>query len=104
MEFFVSVTYLKALLEASLLLIALLRISLLLVPLLRVLLGVSIPLLRVTPVPMALVMMFVTKSENPGKPNVSSSKVKRRTHGLQCSCHALCGVIFGGLGYMQKVL
>ena len=66
--------YLKALLKAPVLLIALPWIPLLLIPLLRVLLRVPIPLLRVPPVSMALVMMFMTKSQNPGRPAVCSSK------------------------------
>ena len=66
-----AIAYLKTLLEAPLLLIALLLIPLLLIPLLlipllRILLGVPpIPLLRVPAISMALVVMVVTKSQNP---------------------------------------
>ena len=68
-----AIAYLKALLKAPLLLIALLWIiPLLLIPRLRVLL---IALLRVSSIlSMALVMMFVTKPENPGTPAVYGLK------------------------------
>ena len=81
-----AISHLEALLEPPLLLIALLLIALLLIPLLRVLLWVPpISLLRVPAIPVALVVMVVTESQNPETPNVCRLQNMQGQHGLQCS-------------------